>query len=148
MPRDLKAELDGDGPDRPPSWEHEPGDVLIGTIVRYEQAETKRGLSPIMVVRDDEGAVFAVWLTPTVLMSELRKLRPKPGERIGLKRLEDHEKGYQMWRVVLDRPEGAYSPWGEGNNTRATPESPKQQEPPATPPRPPRREVTEDEIPF
>ena len=40
-----------------------------------------------------------------VLIDQFKKLRPKPGERVGIKRVADSEKGYARYVVKVDRPE-------------------------------------------
>ena len=106
MPRDLR-QPDRNEQDRPSSWQHAPGSEIIGTLVRYEKAQTKNGEKIVAHIRPDEGGpVVAVWLSATVLMSEFKKHRPRPGERLSVKRHADHPtKGYQVWSVLVDRPE-------------------------------------------
>jgi hypothetical protein len=93
----------------PPNWEHSPGDELIGTVVRYKRVDTKQGERIVAHIRpDDGGPVVTLWLG-TVLMSEFKRIRPRPGERVGVKRLDDATskagRTYQNWSVVVDRPE-------------------------------------------
>lgn len=108
--RDLRSELERwDG--YPESWRPEPGEVLIGTVSRYTTAfATWRGVErehPIAVVRDEEsGAEVSVWLIHKVLLEEFRKLRPRPGERVGLRYIGlDKVGGYHRYLVRVDRPE-------------------------------------------
>lgn len=113
MPRDLHQ-----APDvaNPPNWEHSPGAELIGTVVRYKRVDTKQGERIVAHIRPDDGSpIMTVWLG-TVLLSEFKRLRPRPGERVGIKRLDDAVskagRAYQVFSVVVDRPEQQENaPW-------------------------------------
>jgi hypothetical protein len=102
---------------RPETWQSAPGDELIGTVVRYERVDTRNGEKIVAHIRPDDGSpVVAIWLG-TVLMSEFKRLRPRPGERVGVKRHEDGRSKaghvYQVWSVIVDRPDEQQekAPW-------------------------------------
>lgn len=103
-PRDLRAELEGYDGTNSDSWKPDPGDILAGTLVRYEKANSVHGPKVVAIVDDiSAGHRYAVWLSPKVLVSEFEKHRPKPGERIAIKRLLDHANGYKVFRLLVDR---------------------------------------------
>ena len=103
--RDLKHELDTLGEDeRPPSWPGEVGDVFVGTFIRYERAETRYGIHFIAVAQEEKTQEpVSVWLSWKVLQEKFRELRPQAGERIGIRRLPDAEKGYRRFAMLVDR---------------------------------------------
>ena len=117
--RDLKRELD-EFEDWPPAWRPEPGDVLVGKILRYDQGHTDYGPVRTVIVETDAGDRLSVWLSSTVLLNEFARLKPKVGERIGIKYLGMHaERGYHRWRLVVDREEdGAFTPLGGERNEK------------------------------
>jgi hypothetical protein len=108
--RDLRIELEREDGTYPESWRPQPGDILVGTIEKYDRASTSYGTYNIAVLRDEQGALHSVWLMHAVLLDEFRKLRPRPGERLGIKRLEDAERGYRRYAVRVDREPGSDIP--------------------------------------
>lgn len=112
--RDLWRELK-DWTDWPPAWKPEPGDVLVGTVERYDIGQTQYGPVRTCTIRTDQGERLAIWLSTTVLLDQFRRERPKPGERIGVKYLGKHpEHGYHRYRLIVDRPqqEADFDPLG------------------------------------
>jgi hypothetical protein len=66
---------------------------------------TKFGPCAVAVIAPDDGSeVFSVWLTAKVLFEEFKRLRPRPGERVGIRRLDDADH-FQRWAVEVDRDE-------------------------------------------
>lgn len=112
--RDLARELEtwSDEPAR--AWKPEVGDVLVGELVAYRQGQGAYGPAWVAHVREEgSGELRACWLFHAVLLDEFRRLRPKPGERVGLRRLEDGGKAgsrYRRFALVVDRPVGAEVP--------------------------------------
>lgn len=108
--RDLRRELDEYPEALPVSWKPTPGAVLIGRLLCYDTAPNPYGGTATLAIirpddRDDGGPV-AVWLTHHVLMERFRTARPKPGERVGIRRLPDGEGGhgaYARYAVIVDR---------------------------------------------
>lgn len=107
MARDLNAALDDYGTGWAPAWSPEPGEQLIGTVLRYSEGQTDFGRSWIAVVRPENGDEdVSIWLSHTVLKRVFAEKRPKVGERIGVRRLEDVDRdggGYRMYSLVVDR---------------------------------------------
>ncbi|MEJ5370251.1 MAG: hypothetical protein WHT08_18220 [Bryobacteraceae bacterium] len=103
--RDLKRELlEWDG--WPESWRPEPGDVLVGTVLRYDVGHTAYGPVRTCTVRTDDGERVAIWLSSTVLLDLFKRERPQVGERIGLRYQGKHpEHGYHRYRLIVDRDE-------------------------------------------
>lgn len=105
----------------PPSWKPRVGDFLGGKIVHYDFATTEyRGEvreHPIAVIKvehikggvDEDvqpGDEVGFWLMHTVAISKFEKLSPKPGERVGIKKVESPEgKDYHNYVVRVDRDE-------------------------------------------
>ncbi len=105
MGRDLRRELDEFDGTYPTTLKLAPGDIFVGEVVRFETGPTSYGPQPIMVCIDEKtGEECSIWLLHTVLRNEIEKQKPRSGERIGLKRLPDHEtKGYARWVLRVDR---------------------------------------------
>lgn len=112
--RDLHHELEtwSDEPAR--AWKPEVGDVLVGELVAYRQGQGAYGPAWVAHVREEgSGELRACWLFHAVLLDEFRRLRPKPGERVGIRRLEDGGKvgaRYRRFALVVDRPVEAEVP--------------------------------------
>jgi hypothetical protein len=81
--RDLFQELEDYTGEFPPAWKPEPGDVLVGKVVRYDRGFTVYGEVRTVTIERDNGERVAVWLSSTVLLNEFAKQKPKPGERVG-----------------------------------------------------------------
>jgi hypothetical protein len=103
----------------PQSWRPEKDDgdspnPLIGTFVEMTSATTAYGPCWVMVVELDDKTRRSVWLIHTVLRNELSRVRPEPGERIGVKYLGKQGEGatgYIGYRVKVDRPQGKAFDW-------------------------------------
>jgi hypothetical protein len=109
MPDPFREGLAGDSGERPDRWDPKPGDMLVGTLVRYKGPfETQYGQAFVAQVMDEStGKDWSVWLLETVLLSEFQALAPNPGERIGIKYVglqkRDHGDPYKMFIVRVDR---------------------------------------------
>ena len=102
---DFRDALEKDDGEFPSSWIPKIGDVLTGILLRYTSGPTDYGPCPIVVIQDDEtDAPRSFWLLHTVARGEFAKLKPHPGERVGIKRVPDSEKGYRRYVVKVDRP--------------------------------------------
>ena len=107
----------------PPSWNPNVGETLVGVILRYDRVEGT--FAPVQVAtvkmenrarckRDQEQVVAesgdeaTLWISPAALRTQFANLQPKPGERIGVKRLEDGHSArqtYKRYEVRVDRDE-------------------------------------------
>lgn len=89
------------------SWIPKPGDVLVGELLRYTTGTTEYGQCPIAVIRDEDGGEErSVWLLHAVLRREFQEQRPRPGERLGIKRLpDDRKRRYKRYALRVDRDE-------------------------------------------
>ncbi len=101
---DLEARL---SEDYPQSWIPEAeGDTIVGEVVRYTTGTTQYGESPVVVLRTADG-LRSVWLLSTVLRSQFGKLKPRPGERVGIRygseRTSASGNAYRDFRVEVDR---------------------------------------------
>jgi hypothetical protein len=111
--RDLYRELNESSDALRESWKPNPGDLIAGTVQGYETAEGKFGPVTLLILAEEDesgkptGSEVTVWLAHKVLWDEVRKLKPRIGERIGIRRLEDNAtKGYARYRVIVDREDG------------------------------------------
>lgn len=101
----------------PPSWKADVGDFLGGIIKRYSQGTTEyRGEvreHPIAIIEVEiidggadvePGDEVGFWLLHTVALSKFEKLAPRPGERVGIRKVESPEgKDYHNYIVRVDR---------------------------------------------
>jgi hypothetical protein len=108
---DFERRFEEDDGVFPESWRPRPGDKCIGRLVRYTRGEGKFGPRTITVLQcsNDEGKPYllSVWLSSAVLIEKFRRLRPKPGERVAIKRVADVEGAngrYANYVVHVDRP--------------------------------------------
>ncbi len=106
--RDLRTELENFDGEFPESWILKVGEILVCTFIRYEPGYTSYGPCKIAVVRDEEsGEERSVWLLHAVLRREFARQRPKPGDRLGIKRLsDDGDKRYKRYALRVDRKGG------------------------------------------
>jgi hypothetical protein len=91
--------------DFPPAWKPVPGEILVGTVEGYDTWEGKYGPVKVVILRDEAGgALVSVYLSSMVLLQEFRKLRPRPGETVGIRYLgKDEDRGYHKYKVMVDR---------------------------------------------
>lgn len=106
MARDLAAELAYEDNSWPESWKPEPGDLLVGKLIRKGVRKTRYGPTEVAVVETDDHARFCVWLSSTVLKGCFDQENPEPGDRVGIRYNGRHEtKGYHLYALVVDRGE-------------------------------------------
>lgn len=128
----------------PEGWRPKPGDKLIGAVIGLDNRDGEYGEYPIVSVRTDDGQDFAFHAYHTVARSELEKLQPKLGDRIGIAYHGPHPtKGYERYRIIIVRRAGEVAT----DDAPPTPEP--EQVPPgeqdATPPDEPTPEQGADE---
>lgn len=89
------------------TWEpEEPGDALIGTLEKVEEAPTEFGTYEVAHIRNEDGVLKGLWLMHTVLQNEWTEADPQPGDRIGAlyhgqRAGQDYD--YHMWSVEVER---------------------------------------------
>ncbi|HOP78928.1 MAG TPA: hypothetical protein PLZ21_00005 [Armatimonadota bacterium] len=107
MQRDLRSELANDEPQWGKAWNPQHGEILVGILRSYTRASNNFGTCHVANVEDEQtGQIVSVWLSSTVLLDLFRQHHPKRGERLGIKYLGKHpEKGYRLYRLLLDRGE-------------------------------------------
>ncbi len=106
MTKDLDAELEAWDEEYAETWRPRVGQRLVGTVRRYTEVGTEYGDTWVATIATEDGEEWSVWLSQTVLKGAFVKLRPKVGERVGIKRLEDRKGGrgaYKNYAVVVDR---------------------------------------------
>jgi hypothetical protein len=102
----------------------QPGDSVVGTVESIESRDTRYASGvPVLTVSDEAtGERIDVWALHTVLVGELKKKKPKIGERIAIKRLADAAPPakYARYSVILDRTEPEKFSWdavsGQGSD--------------------------------
>jgi hypothetical protein len=101
---------------QPETLRLEPGEVFVGTYVRLEKGHTLEwGEKWIMVLAAPTGELRSLWLLHTVLIDELTKLRPRSGDRIGIKYLgklkprSGKGPGYHAYRVASSSEAGRHT---------------------------------------
>ncbi len=102
---DLQARLDAEFPE--PVILNE-GESYIGRYVRLEQGHAEyRGSVWVLILASRDGGERSLWLLHAALLNGLKRLKPKPGELIGVKNLgkrtSQNGTGYVDWRVAVDR---------------------------------------------
>lgn len=87
------------------------GDSLIGEVVEVTEAVSEFGSYPRVIVVDYDGQGWAFNAFHTVAKSELSKLRPRPGDQLGVVYLGKADgKNYAGYRVVVERKEPTTAP--------------------------------------
>jgi len=88
------------------------GDTVKGTVVRLEQATTEYGPARIVVL-DTGTELRSVWLIHDALTSQMKKLRPKRGDRVAIryngKETSAAGRSYHSYTVVSDREPDGFS---------------------------------------
>jgi len=108
---DLKDELEQERREKEwaETWTPDgPGDMLIGTLTGYDEAETDFGTYTVAHIRDEEGVLRGLWLMHSVLQDEWAEADPGRGERVGVQYLgkrSGSDYDYHMWTVKVDRPQ-------------------------------------------
>ena len=107
MKRDLEHELDQAGErERPQLWDAQVGATCVGTLLGYDRVATRHGVRFVARVKEEQsGDTVGIPLFWKVLQERFKELRPQPGERFGVRRLSDSEKGYRRFTMIVDRDE-------------------------------------------
>ena len=102
----------------PVSWKPKEGESIVGTVGDYQQGETMYGPVTILLLDEEDkegsptGDRVSVWLAHKVLWDEVRRLRPRLGEKIAIRRDSDHpHKNYKRYTVIVDRKETNTEAW-------------------------------------
>ena len=90
----------------PEAWKPQPGDRLIGTVVEVEEYRSDYGTYPMITISTDDGQEWMFHAFHTVARTEIERKQPKPGDRIGIAYHGLSEKGYEQYRIVLERQNG------------------------------------------
>lgn len=91
----------------PTGWRPAVGDTLIGTVTEVSTRESEfGGAYPLVVVATEDGDEVAIHGFHAVLKNELARLRPKEGDKMGVKyHGKDDKGGYERYRVIIERAE-------------------------------------------
>ena len=115
--RNLREELEREvQAGNVPFWDPAVGGILVGKLLKYDVRAGFQGQDTVVATIEAEDPakpderVVDVWLSRSVLFAEFRKLRPAPGERVGIAYLgpqtSKEEVAFELYRVTVDR-EGA-----------------------------------------
>lgn len=90
------------------AWKPEVGDELHARFIRWDRATTRRGESyPVAILETVNGEHVAAWGFYRVLLEELQKADPQPGEWLLIRRGEDRTNAeampYRVYAVAVDR---------------------------------------------
>lgn len=91
-----------------PGWKPEKGDMVIGEIISISTAPgTNWGPYPLIEIETDDGTAIAIHAFHTVIRTEIQRLQPAEGDRIGVKFLGTQKTKdgteYEGYNVVLER---------------------------------------------
>ena len=114
MTRDLRKELEAFSGETRREWRPKGGDVIAGTLLAYDQGDTKWGKCRIAVLREEPtGELREVWLGHKVLSEEFNREHPEVGERLAIKCLGDRQsengRHYNLYKLLVDREDGQES---------------------------------------
>ena len=88
-----------------PAWRPDPGDAVIGEVAEISSREGGYGAYPIITLTVADGTRLAVHAFHSVLLSELKKIKPQVGHRIGIKYVgRPQGKNYDVYRVATENP--------------------------------------------
>jgi len=130
------------------------GPVIVGHVESFGAFDAGWGEYPIVTLRLADGTKRSVHCQREVLSHELAKVRPRIGERVGIKWLGVPDgKKYHRYIVKVDRPEGETFDWGRYVDSGDEPSAPAPptQAPhlaPVPPPADDRPPVGDEDIPF
>jgi hypothetical protein len=128
------------------------GPVIVGHVVSFGEFDAGWGPYPIATVRLADGSERSVHCQREVLSRELAKVRPRIGERIGIKWLGQPEgKRYHRYIVRVDRPEDETLDWDRYVEDTGEPLTPAEDSPPRrleAVPAPAAGQVDDGDIPF
>jgi hypothetical protein len=87
----------------------EQGQSFVGVYERLERGWAEhRGPTWVLILRGNNGELHSLWLLHAALLNGLKRLRPKPGEQVGVRNLGKRKSAtgsdYVDWRVAVDRP--------------------------------------------
>jgi hypothetical protein len=93
------------------------GDEIAGTVVRLDVAGTEYGQQKIVVVDPGDGNLRSIWLLHDALLSQMRKLKPQPGDVIAVRYLGRQTSGsgrsYHAYTVATDADQPQFA-WDAG----------------------------------
>ncbi len=102
----LDEELEKEEPSRFPetfSWDNE-GDALRGEVVGIRHARTGIGESPVATIKDRQGKLWSLWLSPMNLAEKWSDNNVEVGDHIAAKylRLSGRMKVFKLAVVHMD----------------------------------------------
>jgi hypothetical protein len=105
-------------------WRPEEGESLTGKVVSVDTRPSDYGDDyPLVEVERENGEVVAVHGFHSVLKRELARLRPAPGDTIGIKyfgKAQGRNQTYEKYRVIVERASGqVQSPDWDGMKAQA-----------------------------
>jgi hypothetical protein len=97
----------------PKIWkDYQPGDTLVGVLLDIEQRESEYRSEdgqprfyPVLTVVDDDGQEWVWHAYHSAASKELARLRPEPGDGIGIKyrgKVEGRKTDYESYRILVE----------------------------------------------
>jgi hypothetical protein len=92
------------------SWKPEKGDKLIGRVLSVEWVDSRYSdeAYPYVELETDDGILYDWHAAQTVARSAVRRKNVRAGDRLAVKCLGDHAKGYRDFGLLVDH--GEHSP--------------------------------------
>jgi hypothetical protein len=93
-----------------PAWKPNPGDIILGKIVRLAWNEGgKWGRYPILTLQLEDGSYVAIHGASHALKEQMMELRPKLGETAAFRdngrKMGKNNREYYSYTMQIDRPE-------------------------------------------
>lgn len=113
-PEENKSQYDYDFAD---GWKPEEGDVLEGVIMSIDTGTNEYGTYPIVTIQQADGTSQAAHAFHAALRSQLARVRPTLGQKIGIKYLGKQaaknptpgRSDYANYRVIVPEGLGGYN---------------------------------------
>ena len=115
----LKDKLDEEY-EQVDAWRPQPGQELIGTIVRINDRKTDQGVYPVVTIREADGSKLAFHAFHAVAKTRLAEENPLPGDEMAIRYLGEQEGKnftYHNYRIVVEHNQ---MPTKDAENVAAT----------------------------
>ena len=102
----------GDGLDREVQpWQPDKGDKLIGTVLSIEWVDSRYSDEPypFLEIDSEDGILYGWNAAQTVPKQAIKRKGVRAGDRIAVKYLGEHAKGYKDFRILVERPDATGS---------------------------------------
>ncbi len=111
----MREKVEAASGEFPAIWKPRPGDILEGSLVRYEPFKGNKKATPcdVAVIHDDEAKTeVSLFLRNVVLVRLFKKWRPEPGEYVCLRYIGEASDGKtKLYELAVDRDESKAKPY-------------------------------------